>query len=99
MEGLQCGKPWIFKQVLDYLDYGKYDKNFPNNKEKLEIILEHLKLEIEEKGEIVAIRELRKHLACYVKSGKDASKIREKINIINNKNELIDCLTEYFIDN
>lgn len=39
---------------------------------------------------------MRKHLACYVKSKKDASKIREKINTINDKQELIDCLKEYF---
>lgn len=39
---------------------------------------------------------MRKHLACYIKAQKDASKIREKINNINNKEELINCLKEYF---
>lgn len=96
MEDLQCGKPWIFKQILDYLNFGKYDKNFPNNEEKLKVILEHLNLEIEEKGEKIAIKEMRKHLACYVKSIQDASKLREKINVINDKQQLTDCLIEYF---
>lgn len=90
------GNPWIFKKILDYINLGKYDEEFPNNTQKLQIILEHLNLEIEEKGEITAIKEMRKHLACYIKAQKDASKIREKINSINKKEELIECLEEYF---
>ena len=58
--------------------------------------MEHLELEIEEKGENVAINEMRKHLSYYIKAKKDASKIREKINSINKKQELIECLNEYF---
>lgn len=99
MEEQLCGRPWLFKQILDFFNFGEYDVNFPNNEEKLKIILEHLNLAIEEKGEDIAIKEMRKHLACYVKSGRDASKIREKINIINNKQELTDCLVEYFKTN
>ena len=96
MEELLCGRPWIFKQIIDYLQTGIYDENYPNNKQKFEIILEHLLLEIEEKGETVGINEMRKHLSCYIKNGTDASKFREKINKINNKEELIDCLKSYF---
>ena len=95
-EELLCGKPWIFKQIIDFITLERYDKDYPDNDEKLKIILEHLTLEINEKGEDVAIKEMRKHLACYIKNGKDASKIREKINNINNKEELINCLKEYF---
>lgn len=90
------GKPWIFRQVLDFLNFGKYDKDFPNNSQRIEIILEHLELEIKEKGEDVAVKEMRKHLAYYVKNLKDATKIREKINTMNTKKELTDCLIEYF---
>ena len=50
------------------------------------------------KGENIAIKEMRKHLAYYVKNGKDASKLREKINKIDKKQELVDCLKEYFKD-
>lgn len=96
MAELLCGRPWIFKQIIEYLQDGKYDENYPNNQQKFEIILEHLLLEIEEKGENVGINEMRKHLSCYIKNGTDASKIREKINRINNKEELIDCLKAYF---
>ncbi len=44
---------------------------------------------------------MRKHLAWYTKNLKDSSKIRQQINTIEDKNELIKCLQNYFntIDN
>ena len=54
------------------------------------------RLIVEEKGEKIAIKEMRKHLAYYIKNMKDASRVREKINTIDTKQELIDCLNEYF---
>jgi len=39
---------------------------------------------------------MRKHLSAYLKNTKDASSIRDKVNRINNYNELRDCLKEYF---
>ena len=51
---------------------------------------------VEEKGEKIAIKEMRKHLAYYIKNMKDASRVREKINTVDTKQELIDCLNEYF---
>ena len=45
---------------------------------------------------MIALKEMRKHLSFYIKKGKDASKIRDKINRIEKRDELIDCLIEYF---
>lgn len=39
---------------------------------------------------------MRKHICWYIKNLKDSSKFREKINRIENVNELIACLDEYF---
>ena len=88
------GNPWIFEEIIDYLE-GKEQREV-KNEEKLETIIKHIKLEVEEKGEIVAIKEMRKHLAHYIRNTKDASLIRQKINQIDNETELIDCLKEYF---
>lgn len=90
------GNPWIFKHIIDYLKTGKYDNSFPSNKEKLKLIIEHINLVIEEKGEDIGIKEMRKHLSWYIKNLKDASKVREKINTLKTKQEVIDCLEEYF---
>ena len=88
------GNPWIFEEVINYLE-GKDERKI-TNKEKLEIITKHINLEVEAKGEIAAVKEMRKHLAYYVKGTKDASKIRVKINSIERKDELLECLNEYF---
>ena len=89
------GNPWIFKQIIHYLKTGKKLKKIIN-KEKLETIIHHINLEVEEKGEKQGIQELRKHMSEYVKGIENASKIRTKINTINTKDELIDELIEIF---
>ncbi len=88
------GNPWIFEEVINYLQ-GKEQRKVTNS-ERLETIIEHINLAVKEKGENIAIKEMRKHLAYYVRNEKDASKIRERINKINDKGALIDCLSEYF---
>lgn len=90
------GNPWIFKHIIDYLNNGTYDSSFPSNRQKLKLIIEHINLEVEEKGEDIGVKEMRKHLSWYIKNLKDASRIREKINILKTKQEVIDCLEEYF---
>ena len=88
------GNPWIFEEVVNYLS-GNMQRSI-TNEERLNVILEHINLEIQEKGESTAIKEMRKHLAYNIRNTKDASKLREKINKIDNKEELVDCLNEYF---
>ena len=66
------------------------------NDEKLKTILKHIDLETEEKGEITGVREMRKHLAYYIKGEKNASEMRDKINYTDNKEELEKMLIEYF---
>ncbi len=88
------GNPWIFKEIIHYLETGeKLEK--PTNSEKLKIIKEHLNLAVEEKGDI-AIKEMRKHIAWYTKNLKNSSEFRSYINQIENKDMLILKLEEYF---
>ena len=89
------GNPWLFKEIIEYLN-NQEAKIEVTNKERLETITQHINLAVIEKGENIAIKEMRKHLAYYIKNLKDASKLREKINKINTKDELLNCLNEYF---
>ena len=73
-----------------------YIKNGVSNKEKLDIILKHIDLEVEEKGEITTVKEMRKHISWYIKNCKDASKFRDFVNKIDNRQELEECVKEYF---
>ena len=91
------GNPWIFRNIIYFLQTGE-KLNTVNPKEKLDIIKEHLNLEIEEKGELVAIREMRKHISAYTKNLKDSSKFRVEMNKIEDKQKLIDLLEDYFMN-
>ena len=89
------GNPWIFKKIIHYLETGE-KLNEISPKEKLKVIIRHIEMATKDKKESYAIKEMRKHLIWYVKNSKNSSKIREKINTIEEKEELIACLTEYF---
>lgn len=39
---------------------------------------------------------MRKHISWYIKNMEDATHVREKINKIKKRQEVVDCLTEYF---
>ena len=88
------GNPWIFKRINHYLKTG--EKLPPvTNEEKLKVILEHINLTVEIKGEN-ALKELRKHIAWYTKNLKNSSEFRNNINKIENKDELVKMVNEYF---
>lgn len=88
------GNPWIFEEIISYLK--KEEQRKIERKEKLEVIIQHIELEVQEKGENVGIKELRKHMSAYIKNMPNATTVREKINRIETRKELIDCLKEYF---
>ena len=88
------GNPWIFREIIHYLETGeKLPK--PTNEEKLEVIKKHVELAVKEKGEI-AVKELRKHIAWYTKNLKNSSEFRNKINTIEQEDELLNYIDEYF---
>ena len=88
------GRPWIFREIMEYLETGKKMAE-PTNDEKLAIIKKHIELAVEEKGEI-AVKELRKHIAWYTKNLKNSSEFRNSINKIETKEDLIHKIEEYF---
>ena len=88
------GNPWIFEEIISYLK-GEETREI-SKEEKLQTILKHIEWEVEEKGEVVGIKELRKHMSAYIKNMPNATTLREKINKIETKKELETCLKEYF---
>lgn len=89
------GNPWIFERIRYFLETGKKLPDV-SKKEKLRVIKKHIELELQEKEEITAIREMRKHLAWYTKNMPNSSEFRNEINKIDNKDELIKNVEEYF---
>ena len=54
------GNPWIFKEIQEYLTGQEITP--VSNKEKLEIILEHIDLQVKYLGENTGIKEMRKYM-------------------------------------
>ena len=89
------GNPWIFSQISYFLQNGKLAPR-PSNEERLAVIKEHLNLMAKNKGEEVAVKEMRKHLAYYTKGLKDSSEFRNKVNKLEKEKEVIQALDDYF---
>ena len=88
------GNPWIFEEIRYYLEGKKYEG--PSKSEILDTILRQYDLLYQEKGEYTAVREMRKHIAWYLKGMKDASVMRNEINLIDNMEDVIEKLKIYF---
>ncbi len=90
------GNPWIFDRILKYFENGEIlPEMLPS--QRLEIIKKHINFLVEEKGEWIAVHEIRKHINHYIKKLPEASKVRQEINQIETRDVLIDCLTEYLL--
>lgn len=73
------GNPWLFAQA-DRLLKGLPGEPPPTVAEKVEVALRHLTMAIEDKGEAIAVRQMRKHLAWYLRGLPGAARLREQIN-------------------
>ncbi len=72
------GNPWIFGQVSSRLNGGgEYGE--PDEIEKVNTAIRHLKMVMEVKGEYSAVVEMRKHLGWYLKGMKGSARVREEI--------------------
>ncbi|MGP1569605.1 MAG: tRNA dihydrouridine synthase DusB [Eubacteriales bacterium] len=87
------GNPWIFEELNAYFEGKHYEK--PNLKEKFDLIMSQFDLAIEEKGEYVAVRQMRKHIAWYVKGLREASILKNAVNHCDSKEDIQKILMEY----
>ena len=73
------GNPWIFREA-SALWQGKTVPPKPSTEEKKAMIIKHLEMLENEKGERTAVREMRKHVGWYLKGERGAATIRRKVN-------------------
>ena len=91
------GNPWIFEQIKYYLETGNKLPR-PTNQEKYEILKEHIDLDVLHKGETVAMNEMRKHIAWYLKGLRNSARVRDEINKIESYEEVVNKLESYMQD-
>lgn len=88
------GNPFIFKQILEYMETGKVTY-CPDTAEKIRVISQHIAEMAEDKGEHIAVLEARKHVAWYIKGMKDSAAMRQKVNTMTNLEDLLKSIEEY----
>ena len=89
------GEPWKINDIIQELTTGQKPQE-KTPMEKLKIIKEHIELEMIEKGEYVGVREMRKHICWYLKNLPNSSQVRQTINMLESKDEVISTLEQYF---
>lgn len=90
------GNPWIFERIKYYLETGE-KLPLVTNEEKLRVIKKQIQLELDNKPEVTAIREMRKHIAWYTKNMPNSSEFRCEINKIEDKEQLMKTVEDYFL--
>lgn len=88
------GNPWIFSEIRTYLTTGE-KLTPPTLTEICETILHHARLLTAEKGEYIALREMRQHAAFYVAGKKSATEFRRSLNTVSTLSGLEKLLREF----
>ena len=87
------GNPWLIKNSLLYLDNKDMIEVSP--KDKIDMILKHIKYLKEFKSDKLIALEIRNHIAYYLKGVSGSKEVKNKIFKINNLDEIIKLLKEY----
>lgn len=88
------GNPWIFKRCIHYIKTNELLPE-PTPGERIDMAIKHALMLIDFKGEAVGIREMRSHAAWYIKGLRNASAVKNAINAITQKDELVELLEQY----
>ncbi|MGG3890599.1 tRNA dihydrouridine synthase DusB [Metabacillus fastidiosus] len=85
------GNPWMIYRTVKFLETGEL-MDEPNVREKMDVCKLHLDRLIALKNEDVAVREMRKHAAWYLKGIKGNATARNQINIANTRDEFVELI-------
>ena len=88
------GNPWVIYQTVKYLETGEL-MGEPSVREKIDVCVLHLDRLIDLKNENIAVREMRKHAAWYLKGIRGNAKVRNKVNECNTREQLVTLLTDF----
>jgi nifR3 family TIM-barrel protein len=91
------GNPWMIYRTVQFLKTGKL-MGEPSVREKMDVCILHLDRLIALKNEDVAVREMRKHAAWYLKGVKGNAKVRNAVNECTTRDQLVTLLNDMVAD-
>lgn len=92
------GRPWVFSQISAFL---KDERVLPEPpvSERMRIMVKHIRLICEYKGERIGIKEARKHAAWYIKGIKGAAKYRQMVGTLESVEQLEELAYKITMEN
>ncbi|WP_025719312.1 tRNA dihydrouridine synthase DusB [Paenibacillus polymyxa] len=88
------GNPWMLYRTIEYLQTGELLPD-PSPEEKIRIAILHMDRLVALKGEAVAVREMRKHLAWYLKGLKGSARIKDVIMEETKRDDMVRILDQF----
>lgn len=87
------GNPWIFR------DWQRAQQGLPplnvTPRERIGVALDHARRLIAHKGDYIGLREMRKHMAWYLKGLRGSAQVRVRLNTAQSLGEMEDLLGAY----
>jgi tRNA-dihydrouridine synthase B len=81
------GNPWIFREANALYAGGRIPAP-PSLEERVETLLRHFDMLVQEKGERAAVMEVRKHVAWYLRGVRGAAAVRAMANTASRADEI-----------
>ena len=91
------GHPWLMGQIAAAV-HNEPIPATPTINEQKQIVIKHLNAMLDYYGNPSGLFQFRKHLCWYVTGKKGASKFREAINHIQDKNIVLESITKFYDD-
>jgi tRNA-dihydrouridine synthase len=88
------GDPWVFRRVRAFHDRGETLPG-PTAAERLDAGVRHLGMMSEAVGPHAAAREMRKHVAWYIRGLPHSARVREQVNRTRTVGEMTELLGAY----
>ncbi|GFN33819.1 tRNA dihydrouridine synthase DusB [Paenibacillus xylaniclasticus] len=88
------GNPWMLYRTVHYLTHGELLPD-PTPREKMDIAILHMDRLVKLKGESTAVREMRKHMAWYMKGLPGSARIKDTIMEETSRDAMVAILNQY----
>lgn len=88
------GNPWLIKECVEYLESGKTPEEVEPS-EKIKMLKRHFDMLVADKGEKLALLEIRSHALWYIKGLPGSAKVKNDICKSKTKDEMFNIFDEY----
>lgn len=88
------GNPWLIKECVSYLEDGLLPEPV-TDLEKIDMIIKHFDYLLKIKPEHIAIKEIRSHVAWYLKGIKNSVNVKTQIFKCTTKEQIINILNNF----